>query len=195
MAKSMTKTNTTKTTTVKVEKPIVEEVVTETVEVVNPTKEVKVVEPRKFVPGDMISCRCVRPNRVVFYSTKTDTRYEFGGYGDVNEVDYSDLLKLKSSKSSILFQPKILIEDEELRAQWARDLEPVAREYEGIYETEELFEKRPEEFEAFLRSASDGVKNLIKLSASTLIKEEKLTDLRLIRIIDDVLGTQYKDFI
>ena len=195
MAKSMTKTTTTKTTKAKVETPIVEEVATETVEVVKPTKEVKVVEPRKFVPGDMISCRCVRPNKVVFYSTKTDTRYEFGGYGDVNEVDYSDLLKLKSSKSSILFQPKILIEDEDLRAQWARDLESVAHEYEGIYETEELFEKTPNEFETFLRNASDGVKNLVKLSASTLIKEEKLTDLRLIRIVDDVLGTQYKDFI
>ena len=203
MAKSMTsKTNTAKATRTKVETAIVEEVIdknnnpiTETVEIIESVKDEKVTEPRKFVPGDMISCRCVRPNKVTFYSTKTDTRYEFGGYGDINDIDYSDLLKLKSSKSPILYQPKILIEDEDLRKQWARDLEPVSHEYEGIYETEELFEKTPNEFETFLRNASDGVKNLVKLSAATLIKEEKLTDLRLIRIIDDVLGTQYKDFI
>lgn len=200
MAKSMTsKTNVTKSTKTKVETAIVEEVVdknnnsiTETPESV---KDEKATEPRKFVPGDMIPCRCVRPNKVAFYSTKTDTRYEFGGYGDINDVDYSDLLKLKSSKSPILYQPKILIEDEELRRQWARDLQSVSHEYEGIYETEELFEKTPNEFETFLRNASDGVKNLVKLSAANLIKEEKLTDLRLIRIIDDVLGTQYKEFV
>ena len=198
MARSMTtKTSTVKSTTkaVKVEAPVAEEAIDKETEVLEHIEEKHVVEPRKFSPGDMISCRCVRPNKVVFYSTKTDTRYEFGGYGDINEVDYSDLLKLKSSKSPILYQPKILIEDEDLRKQWARDLESVSAEYEGIYETEELFEKTPYEFETFLRNASNGVKNLVKLSAANLIKEEKLTDLRLIRIVDDVLGTQYKDFI
>lgn len=197
MAKPIKTQNTKTTSTAKAEPQVVEEIV-ENDEVIVETaasKKTIEVEQRKFVPGDMISCRCVRPNKVVFYSTKTDTRYEFGGYGDINEVDYSDLLKLKSSKSPILFQPKILIEDEDLRKQWARDLEPVAVEYEGIYETEELFDKTPSEFEAFLRRASEGVRNLVKLSTATLIKEEKLTDLRLIRIVDDVLGTQYKDFI
>ena len=150
---------------------------------------------KKFQPGDMILCRCVRPNKVVFHSSKTDTRYEFGGYGDVNEVDYSDLLKLKSSRSPVLFQPKILIEDEDLREQWARDLESVSHEYEGVYNTEELFNKTPDEFETFLRNASRSVKDLVKLCAVNLIKQEKLTDLRLIRIIDDVLGTKYKEFI
>ena len=115
-------------------------------------------EIKKFQPGDMILCRCVRPNKVIFYSSKTDTRYEFGGYGDVNEVDYSDLLKLKSSRSPILFQPKILIEDEDLREQWKRDLESVSHEYEGVYNTEEIFEKTPDEFETYLRKASNGVK-------------------------------------
>lgn len=199
-----TKTTTTPAKT-KVTTPVVEEVIETTEEVVEEAeavvkeapvaKEAVSEEPRKFAPGDMISCRCVRPNKVVFYSTKTDTRYEFGGYGDINQVDYSDLLRLKSSKSPVLYQPKILIEDEDLRKQWARDLDAVAAEYEGIYETVELFDKTPTEFEAFLRNASDGVKNLVKLSACNLIKEEQLTDLRLIRIVDDVLGTQYKDFI
>lgn len=167
-------------------------------EVVNKTVKETVLEKkevRKFEPGDMILCRCVRPNKVVFHSTKTDTRYEFGGYGDVNEVDYSDLLKLKSSRSPVLFQPKILIEDKELREQWARDLASVSDEYDGVYNTEDLFDRTPDEFEAFLRKASDGVKDLVRLCAINLIRQEKLTDLRLIRIIDDVLGTKYKEFI
>lgn len=169
----------------------VEEVITNTK---NDT-ESKKKETKKFQPGDMILCRCVRPNKVIFYSSKTDTRYEFGGYGDLNEVDYSDLLKLKSSRSPVLFQPKILIENEDLREQWARDLESVSHEYEGVYNTEEIFEKTPDEFEAYLRKASNSVKDLVRLCAINLIRQEKLTDLRLIRIIDDVLGTKYKEFI
>lgn len=169
----------------------VEEVITSTK---NDT-ESKKKETKKFQPGDMILCRCVRPNKVIFYSSKTDTRYEFGGYGDLNEVDYSDLLKLKSSRSPVLFQPKILIENEDLREQWARDLESVSHEYEGVYNTEEIFEKTPDEFETYLRKASNSVKDLVRLCAINLIRQEKLTDLRLIRIIDDVLGTKYKEFI
>ena len=182
------KTNTTNTT--KDKTPITNTEETKVKNVETSKKEI-----RKFQPGDMILCRCVRPNKVVFYSSKTDTRYEFGGYGDVNEVDYSDLLKLKSSRSSVLFQPKILIEDEELREQWARDLDSVSHEYEGVYNTEELFKKTPDEFETFLRKASDSVKDLVRLCAVNLIRQEKLTDLRLIRILDDVLGTKYKEFI
>ena len=94
-----------------------------------------------------------------------------------------------------MFQPKILIEDEDLREQWKRDLESVSHEYEGVYNTEEIFEKTPDEFETYLRKASNGVKDLVRLCATNLIRQEKLTDLRLIRIIDDVLGTKYKEFI
>ena len=187
MAYTKKTTNTKSTTSEKEATKVTNETVKETVE--------KKKEVRKFEPGDMILCRCVRPNKVVFHSTKTDTRYEFGGYGDVNEVDYSDLLKLKSSRSPILFQPKILIEDEDLREQWKRDLESVSHEYEGVYNTEEIFEKTPDEFETYLRKASNGVKDLVRLCAINLIRQEKLTDLRLIRIIDDVLGTKYKEFI
>ncbi len=126
MAYTKKTTNTKSTTSEKEVTKVTNETVKETVE--------KKKEVRKFEPGDMILCRCVRPNKVVFHSTKTDTRYEFGGYGDVNEVDYSDLLKLKSSRSPVLFQPKILIEDEELREQWARDLASVSDEVAALSE-------------------------------------------------------------
>lgn len=170
---------------------------TEDVNVVEKSNDIEIPKkaPKKFQPGDMVLCRCVRPNKVIFYSSKTDTRYEFGGYGDINEIDFSDLQKLKASKSPVLFQPKILIEDEDLREQWARDLEEVSDEYDGIYNTDDLFNREPAEFERFIRHASDGVKELVKLSAARLIHEDKLTDLRIIRIIDDVLGTKYKEFI
>ena len=187
-AKNMRKTTT--------KSNIITDTIEEAVETVEVVKKVEpVVEPRKFVPGDMILCRCVRPNLVVFYSTKTDTRYEFGGYGDVNEVDYADLQKLKASKSPILYQPKILIEDEDLRKQWARDLEPVRNEYEGIYETDDIFDKPYDEFKKFIANSSKGVKELIRTSAVKLINEGKLTDLSKITVIDDLLGTKLKEFL
>ena len=183
-------------TTAKVEKASAKNNSSKAEKEVRKVEEVQEVKaPKRFQPGDMIPCRCVRPNKVVFYSTKTDTRYEFGGYGDINEVDYSDLQKLRSSKSPILFQPKILIEDPDLREQWARDLADVADDYDGVYNLEDLFDKTPDEFERYLRNASSGIKENIRISAAKMIHEEKLTDLRIIRIIDDVLGTKYKEFI
>lgn len=191
--KNMKKATTvTKAQEVKVE-PVVAQV-EQTNVTVTPTSA-PVVEPKKFMPGDMVLCRCVRPNLTVFYSSKTDTRYEFGGYGDVNEVDYADLQKLKASKSPILYQPKILIEDEDLRTQWAKDLEPVRHEYEGIYETDDIFDKPYDEFKKFVANASKGVKELIRTSAVKLISEKKLTDLSKITVVDDLLGTKLKEFL
>lgn len=197
--KATTKPVTVTTSEVKRENIIektVETVVEPEVVVAETIKETQAVkEQRKFMPGDMIECRCVRPNVVIFYSTKTDTRYEFGGYGDINEVDFADLQRLKASKSPVLYQPKILIEDPDLREQWAKELESVRAEYEGIYSTEDVFEKSNFEFEQFLRSASEGVKDLVKTAAVKLIKENVLTDLSKITLIDDIYGTKLKEFI
>lgn len=157
--------------------------------------EVEVKKPaRKFKPGDMIPCKCVRPNRVIFHSQKTDSRYVWFGYGDIVEVDYADLLAMKSAKMAYLYKPLIIIMDDELVAQWARDLADLYSSYIVYDNLEDFFELSNEEFEEQLINSTPGFRELIKIVTAKKIKDESLDSRKKIQIIDEVLGTDFYEF-
>ena len=171
----------------------------ESVEIEKPVKETFVAKTKRnrtnFKQGDMIPCRCVRPNKVVYFSTKTDTRYEWNGFGDMVDVDFADLSAFKSSKSAMLYEPKIVIEDEELYEEWKHVLEPIYEDYLGIDEATDLFQMSDRKFEAFLKTAPTPFKEIIKVTAMRMIKDGDFDSIAKVRIMDDVLGTCMKEFI
>lgn len=152
-------------------------------------------EFKKFQAGDMIPCRCVRPNKVIYYSTKTDSRYEWNGYGDIEEVDYADLLKWKTSKDSYLYEPKVVIEDSDLYEQWKNLLEPIYKNFMGLEDPKTLFNMSDSKFEQKLKTAPSTFQEIIKVTASRMLKEKTLNQISKINIIDKVLKTCLKDFL
>ena len=155
----------------------------------------RVSAPHKFVSGDMIPCRCVRPNKVIYYSSKTQSRYEWNGYGDICEVDYSDLLSMKSSKDSTMYQPKILIEDERLYEQWSSILEKPYSSFAGLTNPEDLFTLSDKEFEEGLLKSPPAIQSLVKIVASRLIRNKQFESLNKLTIMDNILKTDFKEFI
>lgn len=191
-----------KVTNQKITKPVLDVKETEQeipVETENQVKETIFTRAKRnrtnFKQGDLIPCRCVRPNKVVYYSTKTDTRYEWLGYGDIVDVDFADLSAFKSSKSAMLYEPKIVIEDEELYEEWKHVLEPVYKEYLGIEDAVEIFSIPDSSFEHYLRTFPAPFKDIVKVTAMRMIKDGEFDSISKIRIMDDVLGTCMKDFI
>lgn len=148
-----------------------------------------------FKAGDMITCRCVTNGRAIYHSTKTDMRYEWGGFGDETEVDYSDLMRMKSAKSDFLYEPIIMIEDEKLCKLWAKELEDTYKNYSGLDNPAEFFEMYDDDFKSYLESAPRAIKELIKDEAMKLIRAKKFSSLNKLNIIDDVCGTVLKKFI
>lgn len=148
-----------------------------------------------YKSGDMIPCRCVRPNKTIYYSSKTQSRYEWAGYGDICEVDFADLLAMKSSKDATMFQPKILIEDEKLYELWSNVLEKPYAVFAGLDSPEDLFSLSDENFKKGITEAPDSIKGLVKVVARRLIKENRFNSISKLTIMDDVFGTSFKDFI
>lgn len=148
-----------------------------------------------FKPGDLILCKSVSSGKVVYYSTKTDSRYEWSNFGDEVEVDYADLQAMHSGKKSFLFKPIIIILDEELYKLWESELEPVYKDYIGLDYPEKLFEVNDAVFEETLRNAPKPVQDLVKTEASRLVKENKFNSIQKLRIIDDVCKTALLEFI
>lgn len=173
---------TTKKSTVDNEEIIEDEVVEE----VKPTK--KVNKP-KHDPSELILCRSVRFGELRLIGPKTRMPYSWANEGDVREVEYQDLVSWRALHSRYLFEPMIIIEDEELVEEWKADLGKLYDEVQKI-DLKELFRLPHRNFVAQLKKLPAGMKTTVQNMAYTMIQDGTLYDLRTIRAIDEILGTE-----
>lgn len=199
----------TKTYTKKVAKTTIDEMpeaqlpdVEETKEVKEQKSETKETAPREakkiktYSNEDLIPCICVRNNSVVYHSSKTDTRYEWNGYGDVCYVSYLDLVSLMSSKSQYLFEPLILIDDEDLLEDPRfSKLNEIYANFLMIDNPEDFFNLDINTFRRKLAAAPKSFQDLISTTAVKMIKEGTFESLPKLRAIDEILGTGLHEFI
>lgn len=150
--------------------------------------------PRKYAPGDMISCRSITFGELLLTGTKSKLLYSWANYGDTTEVEFQDLQALKSTRSSYLFKPRFIIEDEELVEQWGKDFSKL---YQDIIDmdADDLFKLPIGQFKSKLKKAPRGVQQAVKNIAGEKILNGTLDSLTKIKAIDEILGTDLKLYI
>ena len=161
------------------------------------TKEETVVEKkkaRKFAADEPVSCRSITYGELLLVGPKSKLLYSWANYGDTTEVEYQDLQALKSTKSSYLYRPRFVIEDEELVEQWSKDFKSM---YDEIVEVdvEDMFKLPLNQFKARLKKAPKGVQMAVKNIAGEQIANGTLDSLKKIKAIDEILGTDLKLYI
>lgn len=163
----------------------------ETEEVVVEKKAVKATkkEPKKYAPDDRIPCRSITYGELLLTGSKTRLLYTWSNYGDVTEVEFQDLQALKSTRSSYLFKPRFVIEDEELVEQWGKDFEKIYSDITKM-DVEELFELPLGKFKTKLKNAPVGVQQAVKNIAGEKILNGSLDSIAKIKAIDEILGTE-----
>ena len=179
-----------KTTTKKTEseKPIVStdnKIETEAVKAAPAKKTVK-----KYSPDDLIECRSVTGGELILIGDKSRLQYTWSDYGDTAWVEYQDLQALQSRRSGFLTKPRFIIEDEILVEQWGSMLKPI---YDKIntQSIEDFFALPLNKFKAQLKVMPEGLKDAVKTRAVQMIQSEELYDIRKVREIDEVLGTDF----
>ena len=150
-----------------------------------PKKEVK-----KFGPSDLIECRSVTAGELILVGPKTKLQYTWSDYGDTAYVEFQDLQSLQSLKSKFIVKPRFIIQDDDLVELWGNMLKPI---YDKInnQSIEDLFELPVERFKITLSNFPDGMKETVKSLAVKMIQTEELYDIRKVRAIDEVLGTDF----
>ena len=176
----------------KMEVDVVEDVETEA-KTVKPKKPVA-KELRKYSPGDMIPCRSITYGELLLPGTKSKILYTWANYGDTTEVEFQDLQALKSTRSTYLFKPRFIIEDEELIEQWKSDLGKI---YDDIIATdvEALFRLPANQLKSKLKKAPAGIQQAVKNLAGEKIMNGSHDSLAKIKAIDEVLGSDLKLYI
>lgn len=161
------------------------EPVTEEVEVVKSAPKKAV---RKFAPDDMITCRSITYGELLLTGTKSKLLYSWANYGDTTEVEFQDLQALKSTRSSYLFKPRFVIEDEELVEQWGKDFGDMYSNIENV-DAEDMLKLPANQLKSKLKKAPKGIQVAVKNLAGEKIINGSLDSLAKIKAIDEVLGT------
>lgn len=168
-----------------------EEVIKDDVKDSKPDVEVPVT--KIFKPDDVIACRSVTPWKLNALGVDRNTVYHWSYYGDVDYLTYRDLQALR--RTEYITKPKIIIEDADLCYQWRRELGDTYKYFLGVEYPEEFFDLSDDRFEELLNKAPNVVKEVIKVTAMNMIKNENYPTIQKIRMIDDILGTCLKEFI
>ena len=162
---------------------------TEVVEEVKPAP--KKANKVKHDPGEYISCRSVRFGELILIGPKTRTPYRWANEGDIAEVEYQDLLSWKAQRHKYLFEPMIIIEDEDIVEEWKADLGKLYDELQAI-DIKAMFKLPYRQFVAQLKKLPAGMKTTVQNMAYSMIQDRTLYDLRTIDAIDEILGTELK---
>lgn len=169
------------------------ETVSEEIEITAESKPTKKA-PRKFEPDDLIVCRSITFGELLLTGKKSKLLYSWANYGDTTEVEYQDLQALKSTRSSYLFKPRFIIENEELVEQWGKDFGDIYKNIEDI-DAEDLLKLPVAQLRSKLKKASKGVQLAVKNIAGDKILNGSLDSLAKIKAIDEILGTDLKLYI
>ncbi len=147
-------------------------------------------EAKKFGPSDLVECRSITAGELILVGSKTKLQYTWSDYGDTAWLEYQDLQALQSLKSPFLIKPLFIIQDDDLVELWGNMLKPI---YDKInnQSIEDLFELPIERFKTTLSNFPDGMKETVKSLAVKMIQTEELYDIRKVRAIDEVLGTDF----
>ena len=169
------------------EEIVVEDVVEDVVETEKPAP--KKAAKIKHDPDELIVCRSVVFGELFIIGPKTKMVYNWTNEGDIREMEYQDLMSLKALRHKYLFEPFIIIEDETLREEWKADLGSVYSKLDEI-NLRDLFDLPQRQFVAKLKQLPDGVKSSVQNMAYAMVQDGTLYDLRIIKGIDETLGTE-----
>ena len=145
----------------------------------------------KYDPDDQIICRSITYGELLVVGPKSKLLYSWSNYGDTTPVEYQDLQALRSIRSAHLLKPRIIVEDEELIAQWGKDFEDLYSKIIDV-DVEKILDLPLGKFKTALKNAPQGVQQAVKNIAGEKILDGSLDSLAKIKAIDEILGTDLK---
>lgn len=150
--------------------------------------EVKPPKKKTFKNGDMIKVQSVNSGKLVYADNVSGEVYRWMAFGEVEEVEYSDLLRMIKERK-ILFKPSAIVLDKEFIEQnkVLTDL------YSSLYtpkEIKDIFLLEPNAMRAKIESLPANIKDKVRDVGASMIDSGRLDSVQRIKVLDEIFGTR-----
>lgn len=153
------------------------------------TKVEPKVEKRVFKESEGIPCRSITQGGLYMEGAKTKMRYEWSDYGDITYVEYADLASATRVRSSYVFGPLFMIDDDDFIEEFPQ-LKKFYTENYSISDLEVILsypvDRMVKEIQALPKSAIESIKVL----AASSINDGSLDSVSKIKALDELFGTK-----
>lgn len=160
----------------------------ESKEITNESKETK-KQKKVFDQSEGVMCHSVTQGGLFVEGPKTSMIYRFIDYGDECEIEYRDLTALVRSKSSYVYHPYFIIDDEDFIAEFPQ----IVKFYDEQYSIKDLKAILKEDVytmtEAIKKLPATAVENL-KTIAATQISNGYIDSIAKVRTLNEIFGTE-----
>lgn len=143
---------------------------------------------KKFEPSDLISCRSVCQGGLYLEGSRTKMPYAWENYGATEDVEYRDLVELVRTRSSYIFSPFFIIDDND----FVEEFPQLKKFYQENYSVKELadilelpVDQMIKEIESLPKSAVDSLKSI----AASQVSAGQLDSVRKIKELDRIFQT------
>ena len=145
-------------------------------------------ERRKFADSDGVTCRSIVQGGLFMEGAKTHMLYEWVDYGDKTQIEYADLAAAVRVKSTFLFSPLLIVEDEDFIEEFSQ-LKKFYTENYTVQDLEAIIQYPEDEMVKEVTALPKSAKDSIKVIAASAITDGTLDSVRKIKALDELLGT------
>lgn len=146
------------------------------------------VSKRKEIDrNEMVPIMNVTNGTLIYTSRKTGTELQFSEYGDIEYVDYQELLTMKSGQRRFFDEPFILVMDDDVVD--ALGLTKMYANMKNPDQIDKIFNMNQREFEDIVEKSPKGIKFLIVSRAKKLYEIGELDSIKKINYLNDRFQT------
>ena len=159
----------------------------ESVTEVKPVVEAK-PKKKKFDASEKIACRSVTDGILNMEGMKSKNLYTWREYGDIEYVEYADLVAEVRSKSSFLFNPWFIVDDDDFVNEQSQ-LKKFYTESYTVKELRNILQLPVAEMVATINALPSSAVNNMKSLAAAAISNGTLDSVKKIKALDEIFGT------
>lgn len=136
--------------------------------------------------NEMINVRSVTYGGLNYVSSKTGIFTRWSQYGDVQQMEYAELVTMKASSRAFLFDPRIVIDDEEVAEKLG--LTELYKQLEEVADLEKFFGVDLLQMQTAIQKLPKGAKETVRQKASEMVRSGRLYDTRKIKMLERELS-------
>lgn len=151
-------------------------------------EKVSTKTPRKYEKEDVIPCKSITNGKLLVDGDKSGNLYRWADYGDVEEVEYQDLIYMVRSHKACVLRPRFIIQDKDFVEQHSE----LKELYNSLYSTKDLTDilNLPiSQMKSAIVELPDGAYDAIKGVAASMITSGRYDSVKKIKALDEIFDT------